>query len=62
MIGFAGGLLLLAAVAVAIPLEPPSQRADVQHPLSPNILKTQPPARKLQGRFLHITGTAPFLI
>ncbi|KEF52641.1 uncharacterized protein A1O9_11058 [Exophiala aquamarina CBS 119918] len=61
MIGAAGGLLLLllAAVTAAVPREPPSQGADAQHPLSPSILKTQPPARKLQGRFLHITDIHP---
>lgn len=59
MIGFAGGLLLLAAVGAAAPQEPPFHRADAQYPLPPDAIETQPPPRKLQGRFLHITGTAP---
>lgn len=61
MMGPLTRLLLLAAVTVAAPPQEPALHiADTQHPLSFNVLKTQPAPRKLQGRFLHITGIVSF--
>jgi hypothetical protein len=58
MVRFTGGLLFFSALALAVPTE--RTQVPLQH--SQEILN-QPatPPRKLQGKFLHITGKLPYL-
>jgi hypothetical protein len=61
MVRFTGGLLLFSALAFAVPTE--RTQVPLQH--SQEILnearKPPTPPRKLQGKFLHITGKLPYL-
>lgn len=50
MVRFTGGLLLFSAIASAIPTD------RIQSPLTNYAKKPHTPARKLNGKFLHITG------
>jgi hypothetical protein len=57
MVRFTGGLLLFSAFSLAAPADRASSALSVQQVIAPqaNIELASP--RKLQGRFLHITGT-----
>jgi hypothetical protein len=58
MVRFAGGFLLFSAFSAAAPTEQQSTQSSGQQSLqSPVLFETANP-RKLQGRFLHITGTS----
>jgi hypothetical protein len=62
MVRFTSGLLLLlfTALASAAPAEQPASRKEHQQIiLNPSLSSTKNTPRKLQGRFLHITGDAP---
>jgi endopolyphosphatase len=60
MVHFTGGLLLFSAfrLSLAAPADKTRGQAQAQQVLLPESKKEAPPQRKLQGRFLHITGTA----
>lgn len=55
MVRFTGGLLLFSAYAAAVPAVTYQQQI-LQRPLTSNTAQ-----RRLQGRFLHITGTSLLL-
>lgn len=57
MVRLAGGLLLFAALTAAAPPDLSSHNRDVQQTVIKPPSGSLSKPRKLQGRFLHITGT-----
>lgn len=56
MVRFTGGLLLFSAFALAAPPKPLAHGQGAQQVLINPATKSQSGPRKLQGKFLHITG------
>jgi endopolyphosphatase len=60
MVRFTGGVLLFAAFALAIPTERTQLPLRESQQILDQAKKPSTPPRKLQGKFLHITGKLPY--
>lgn len=57
MVRFTGGFLLFSAFSAAAPTEQAPLAVSRQPQVQDRLLQNTASRRKLQGRFLHITGT-----